>query len=190
MSHTGTTIDDRLAAWLAQQRLFFVATAPLSADGHINVSPKGLDTFRILDPQTVAYLDLTGSGIETVSHVKENGRIVIMFCAFEGPPKIVRIYGQGEVIEPSNAEFTALLALFPEQPGVRSILRIHVNRVADSCGFGVPLYEHRGERTLLGDWATKKGPEGIAEYQQTKNARSIDDLPGLQAATSAGGGHP
>ena len=179
MGHIGTTIDDRLADWLKQQRLFFVGTAPLSADGHVNISPKGLDSLRILDPQTVAYLDLTGSGIETVAHVRENGRIVLMFCAFEGAPKIVRLHGQGEVIEPGHDDFASLLALFPQQPGVRSIIRVRVIRAADTCGFGVPLFEYQGERTTLADWARKIGPEEIAAYQQKKNAESLDGLPGL-----------
>jgi len=179
MGHTGTKIDDHLHAWLSQQRLFFVATAPLAADGLINVSPKGLDTFRVLDPQTVAYLDLTGSGIETVAHVKENGRIVLMFCALEGSPKIVRLYGSGEVIEPQQPEFQQLLGLFPEQPGTRSIVRVALTRVADSCGFGVPLFSFAGERTTLGDWAKKIGPEEVAAYQQKKNTQSLDGLPGL-----------
>jgi len=179
MGHIGNTIDDHLQTWLAQQRLFFVATAPLSGDGLINVSPKGLDTFRVLDPQTVAYLDLTGSGIETVAQVKENGRIVLMFCALEGPPKIVRLYGRGEVVEPGQPEFQPLLSQFPEQLGTRSIIRVALTRVADSCGFGVPLFSFQGERTALGDWARKIGPEAIAGYQQKKNAHSLDGLPGL-----------
>lgn len=179
MGHTGTTIDDHLLAWLTQQRLFFVATAPLAADGLVNVSPKGLDTFRVLDPQTVAYLDLTGSGIETVAHIKENGRIVLMFCELEGPPKIVRLHGHGEAIEPIHADFSNLLNQFPEQPGVRSIVRVSLTRVADSCGFGVPLFEYRGERTTLGDWARKKGPQEVAAYQRAKNLKSLDGLPGL-----------
>jgi hypothetical protein len=179
MGHIGTEIDNHLLAWLKQQRLFFVATAPLSADGLINVSPKGLDTFRVLDPQTVAYLDLTGSGIETVAHVKENSRIVLMFCALEGPPKIVRLYGRGEVVEPGQSDFQPLLSQFPEQPGTRSIVRVTLTRVADSCGFGVPLFAFQGERTALGDWARKIGPEEIAAYQQKKNGHSLDGLPGL-----------
>lgn len=186
MGHTGTTIDDHLRTWLAQQRMFFVATAPLAADGLLNVSPKGLDTFRVLNPQTVAYLDLTGSGIETVAHVKENGRIVIMFCAFEGAPKIVRLYGHGQAFEPADEGFAEMLSEFPEQPGVRSIVRVQLTRVADSCGFGVPQYEYRGERTQLGDWALKKGPAAIAAYQQAKNTRSVDNLPGLTAAPLEG----
>ena len=139
-------IPDKLAEFIARQKMFFIATAPLAQDGLVNLSPKGLDSFRILDPRTVAYLDLTGSGIETVAHLKENGRVVIMFCAFDGPPNIVRLYGQGEVIEPSHAEFDALRLLFPNHPGTRSIIRVRLTRVSDSCGYGVPKYVFDGHR--------------------------------------------
>ena len=172
-------IDEPMAAFLRQQHVFFVATAPVAPEGHVNVSPKGQATFAILDPKTVAYLDLTGSGIETVSHLKENGRIVLMFCAFEGPPKIVRLHGLGEVIEPVDAEYAALRARFGDHFGVRSIVRVHLKRVADSCGYAVPLYEYRGDREQLSKWAEKKGAE-IDEYRAKNNARSIDGLPGLR----------
>lgn len=146
----------------------------------MNLSPKGLDSLRVLDERTVAYADLVGSGIETVAHLKENGRIVLMFCAFEGAPKIVRLHGRGEVLEPDDAEFESLRPLFPDYAGLRTIIRIHCTRISDSCGFGVPLYEFQGHRDQLTSWAKKQGPENIAQYQRKKNARSIEGLPGLR----------
>jgi hypothetical protein len=173
-------IDDRLARFLGRQHVFFVATAPRADDGHLNLSPKGLDgTFAVLDLHTVAYLDLTGSGVETIAHLRENGRIVVMFCAFNGPPRIVRLYGKGQSLLPGDPSFTSLLDRFPQHPGVRSIIRVDVARVADSCGFGVPLMRFEGERSQLDEWAERKGPAGIARYQGDKNAASIDGLPGL-----------
>ena len=177
-------IDEPLAAFLSRQRLFFVATAPLGADGHLNLSPKGLDTFRILDPTTVAWLDLTGSGIETLAHLRENGRIVILFCAFEGPPKIVRLHGRGTAVTPDEPAFPDLLGAFPRYEGVRSIVRVALDRISDSCGYGVPEHRYAGERSQLGDWARRKGPDGIARYQEEHNARSIDGLPGLETKRS------
>jgi hypothetical protein len=159
--------------------MFFVASAPLDPAGHVNLSPKGLDTFRILDPGTVAYLDLTGSGIETVAHLKENGRIVIMFCAFQGPPNILRLHGRGRVVE-ADAEFDALRALFPEFEGVRSVIVVEITRVSDSCGFAVPLLRYEGEREQLQAWAKKKGAEGLKDYRAAKNSQSIDGLRGLE----------
>jgi hypothetical protein len=172
-------IDEPLAAWIRQQRVFFVATAPSGADGHVNCSPKGGDAFRVIGPRTVAYQDFTGSGVETIAHLKENGRIVIMFCAFDGPPKIVRLHGRGTIVAPGHPEFSPLRAQFPEHPGTRAFITIDVTRVSDSCGFGVPRFEHRGDRDALETWATSKGPGQLTEYRREKNARSIDDLPGL-----------
>lgn len=173
-------IGGSLASFLTAQHVFFVATAPLDADGHVNLSPKGLDgTFAVLDRHTVAYLDLTGSGIETVAHLRENGRVVLMFCAFEGRPRIVRLHGRGEPVLASDPRFPALARRFPPHPGVRSVIRVEVRRVADSCGFGVPLLRFVGERRQLDEWAEGKGPAGIASYQATRNAESIDGLPGL-----------
>ena len=172
-------IDDDLAAWLAQQRVFFVATAPLAADGHVNLSPKGLDTFRVLDPRTVAWLDLTGSGAETIAHLRQNGRITLMFCAFDGPPRIVRVQGRGDVVVPGDDEFDELLPRFPPQLGVRTILRVAVRRVAKSCGFGVPEMSFVRERERMRTWAQEKGEEGVAQYQRTHNEKSIDGLPAL-----------
>ena len=128
---------------------FFVATAPVALDGHVNLSPKGHDSFRVLAPREVAYLDLCGSGAETIAHVRENGRITLLFCAFEGPPKIVRLYGRARIVEPLDADFAALAARFPSHPGTRSIVHVTLERIADSCGFGMPLFRHEGERTTL-----------------------------------------
>jgi len=173
-------IEPATAEWLADQHVFFVATAPLAGDGHVNCSPKG-GPFRVLDPHTVAYPDRTGSGAETVAHLKENGRIVLMFCAFAGPPRIVRLHGTGEVVFPDHPDFPVLAARFPEDPGTRAVIRVRVGRVADSCGYGVPLYEFQGERDTLEKWAKKKGPEGLAQYRRDKNAVSIDGLPAIEA---------
>ena len=176
-------ITDELAAFIAAQRVFFVATAPTDG-GHVNVSPKGLDTFAVLDSNTVAYLDLTGSGVETVAHLRENGRITIMFCAFAGKPNIVRLYGRGEVLATGEPEAEALLPRFGEYPGARSVIRVQVDRVSTSCGYGVPLLGYEGERDQLLQFAERRGPDGLAEYREEKNAVSIDGLPGLGAADS------
>jgi hypothetical protein len=179
-------IDEGLAGFLGKQHVFFVGTAPSSPDGHLNVSPKGLDTFRVLGPKTVAYLDLTGSGVETVAHLRENGRVTLMFCAFEGRPLIVRLYGRGRVVEPGDADWGELISHFPEYPGVRSVIVVSVERVADSCGYAVPLYEYRGERSQLIDYARNKGPEGMEEYKVRKNRASIDGLAGLRSVGGEG----
>ena len=176
-------ITDELAAFIAAQRVFFVATAPTDG-GHVNLSPKGLDTFTVLDPSTVAYLDLTGSGIETVAHLRENGRITIMFCAFDGKPNIVRLYGRGEVLPTGEPEADALLPRFGEYPGARSVIRVRVDRVSTSCGYGVPLLEYAGERDELLKFAERRGPEGLVEYREDKNAVSIDGLAGLSPTDS------
>jgi hypothetical protein len=173
-------IDERLAEWIGSQHLFFVATASLSLEGSVNLSPKGLDSFSILDPHTVAYLDLVGSGAETVAHLRENGRITILFCSFEGSPRLLRLYGRGEVHEPGDEGFETLLARFPQYPGLRSIIRVSVTRIADSCGFGVPLYRFEGERTQLRAWAERKGEKGLREYQLENNRVSVDGLPALR----------
>ncbi len=177
-------VYDRLNAHLEEfirdQHMFFVATAPLDAGGHVNVSPKGLDTFEVLDGQTVAYLDFIGSGVETVAHLRENGRIVILFCAFEGPPKIVRLHGQGDVIEPHHPEFEALAARFPDYAAVRSVIRVRCDRISDSCGFGVPLHEYQDERTQLPDWAERQGEDGLRDFEEKHSRQSVDGLPGLQ----------
>ena len=172
-------ITDDLAVFIRAQHVFFVASAPLDAEGHVNLSPKGLDSFRILGPRQVAYQDFTGSGVETIAHLKENGRLVIMFCAFEGRPKIVRLHGRGEVIEPSNPEFASLVSSFPSR-ATRSVIRMDVTRIATSCGFGVPLMSYEGERTELDEWAARKGDAGLADYRAAKNVTSLDGLPGVK----------
>jgi hypothetical protein len=172
-------IDGHLREFIEAQRMFFVGSAPLDRDGHVNVSPKGGDSFRILGPATVAYIDYTGSGVETIAHLRENRRIVVMFCAFEGPPNVVRLHGRGEVIEPHEAEFPALLRLFNPDPGVRAIIRIDVDRVSSSCGYAVPRCRYEGQRTQLAEWASHKGEDGLKKYRAEKNATSIDGLPAL-----------
>ncbi|MDE2606762.1 MAG: pyridoxamine 5'-phosphate oxidase family protein [Burkholderiales bacterium] len=178
MGKTYAAITPELGAWLTRQPVFFVATAPLSRDGHVNCSPKGLDTFRVLGPTTVAYADLTGSGAETAAHLEENGRIVLMFCAFSGPPRIVRLHGRGEAIVRSSAEWTEASAGFPSHPGTRAIIRVHVTRVSDSCGYSVPNMDLVGERDTLQRWVQTKGAANLPAYRREKNARSIDGLPG------------
>jgi hypothetical protein len=174
-------IDADLEAFIAAQKVFFVATAPSGAEGHVNCSPKGLDSLRVLGPRSVVYLDRVGSGVETIAHVRDNGRIVLMFCAFEGPPKILRLHGQGRIVEPGDDAFADLLARFDcDVLGVRAFVCVEVTRVADACGFGVPLYRYEGEREQLLGSAKKKGPERMADYQRQKNARSIDGLEGLR----------
>jgi hypothetical protein len=172
-------IDDAARQFIEAQHVFFVASAPLNAAGHVNLSPKGLDTFRILGSTTVAYLDFTGSGVETIAHLKENGRIVLMFCAVQGPPNIFRLYGHGRVVEPHQAEFAALAQSFPNHEHVRSIIVVELTRVTDSCGYGVPLFKYEGERTQLEAWARHRGPEGLKAYRQEKNRSSIDGLTGI-----------
>ena len=176
-------IDDTLRAFIEAQHVFFVATAPAGAAGHVNLSPKGLDTFRILGPTTVAYLDFVGSGAETIAHLRENGRLVVMLCAFDGPPKIVRLYGRGTVVEPADAEFAALRDRFPPARGVRSVIRAELDRITDSCGYGVPRYRYDGARTQIDEWAVRKGDDGVHAYQREHNVRSIDGLPALRWPT-------
>ena len=173
-------ITSELAAWLGQQKMFFVATAPLSATGLVNTSPKGMDTFRILGPTEVGYLDLTGSGVETIAHLNENARIVLMFCAFTGPPRIVRLHGRGTVVAAHSAEFNTLRQHFPEIPGARSVVHVALSRISDSCGYAVPRYEHVGDRDTLVRWATSKGSAGLEAYRAETNIKSIDGLPGLE----------
>ena len=179
MSKTYDEITPELAEWMTAQHVFFVATAPLSADGHVNCSPKGLDTFRVLNPRAVAYLDLTGSGAETISHLRENGRIVFMFCEMSGTPKIVRLHGNGRVVLPDTDEWQSQVHRFPQHPGARTVVIAEITRVSDSCGFGVPKYEYARERRGLTTWAESKGIEGRAQYRGEKNSKSIDGLPGL-----------
>jgi hypothetical protein len=171
-------LSPELQTWLLKQQVFFVATAPLSRGGHVNCSPKGGDTFRILNDHEVAYLDLTGSGIETVAHLQENGRIVIMFCAFSGPPKIVRLHGIGQTLYPQHPDFSDLGRSFPAHPATRAIVRVKVTRISDSCGHGVPQFEFIAPRELISQWSAAKGAQGLAEYRSEKNRASIDGIPG------------
>ena len=170
-------IDDRLAAWIGRQRMFFVGTAPSGDSGHVNVSPKGpIESLRILDPHTVAYLDVIGSGAETIAHLRENGRIVVMFCAFQGPPRILRLHGRGEVLPPDALEF----GVEPPPGTERAIIRVAVERIADSCGYGVPVMEYVGTRPQYAAWAeAKQRTGGLDEYVARHNARSIDGLPAV-----------
>jgi Pyridoxamine 5'-phosphate oxidase len=173
-------IGPELRAFLERQPMFFVATAPLTPDGHVNVSPKGLDgTFAVVDPHRVAYLDLTGSGIETVAHVRENARITLMFCAFDGPARIVRLSGRGAVAtceEPGLAEHAARLDTYP---GARAVVTVELDRVADSCGYGVPRMTLVGQRERLVTALESRGVAGLADYRAERNAFSIDGLPGI-----------
>lgn len=178
-------IDERMAAWIERQPVFFVATAPLSGDGLVNVSPKATrGTFRVLDEQTFGYVDLTGSGIETVAHLRENGRICVMFCSFDGRPTILRLHGTGSVVALGEPGFDTACAPFadavaPRAPAVRAVVTVDVHRIADSCGYGVPLMDLRAERDVLDSWAEKKGPDRLQRYRAERNAASLDDLPGL-----------
>ena len=181
MGKTFEAIDDKLAAFIGDQQMFFVASAPLSGGGLVNLSPKGLFDLRILDPQTVVYLDLTGSGAETIAHMKENGRLVIMFCAFGEAPKILRLHGCGEVVENGDEEFDELRALYPETVGLRSFIKLHVEHIADSCGWGVPMYEYQGQRDTYPRYVEQKGAEGIRKGQLKSNMTSLDGLPALRA---------
>lgn len=174
-------ITPELQEWIERQRMFFVATAPSGSEGHINCSPKGLDTFRVLGPKTVGYLDLTGSGAETIAHLRENGRVCLMFCAFEGPPNIVRLHGRGTVVTEASGEWAELRPKFPEFLGARSIILVEADRISDSCGYAVPRYEFTGERDTLTKWGQTKGEEALVAYQQENNLQSIDGLPALEA---------
>jgi hypothetical protein len=163
--------------FIRAQHVFFVGSAPLSAEGHVNISPKGLDSFRILSSNKVAYLDLTGSGNETSAHLEENGRITLMFCAFDGPPNVVRLFGQGRTVVPTMPEWDELSVLFPTYPGIRQIIMVEVTRVGTSCGYAVPFFEYQGERETLFRWAEKKGDDGLEKYRHDKNRKSMDGLP-------------
>ena len=174
-----TEINPKLQAWIEQQHMFFVSTAPLAADGLLNCSPKGLDSLRVLDPHRMAYLDIGGSGIETVAHLKENGRIVIMMCAFTGPPKIYRFYGEGSVIEPQDEGFDDMLGKLPSLPAARNIIVIEVERIIDSCGYGVPLYDFQRDRDSMENYYGSKTEQEVSAYRRERNSSSLDGLSGL-----------
>jgi hypothetical protein len=191
MARTYGQIDEHMREWIARQPMFFVASAPLAEDGHVNVSPKGPGgTLRVLGPDRVAYLDLVGSGAETIAHLRENGRIVVMFCAFEGPPRIVRLHGRGEIVLPGDERYEPLLAeaAFEETTvpeGRRAIVLVEVTRISSSCGYGVPLMDFAGERPHMDASKRKRlrtgGPDAIVRYQQEYNRESIDGLPAVPA---------
>ena len=173
------SVDEATKQFIEEQPMFFVATAPLDAHGHINLSPKGLDTLRVLSSDRLAYLDLTGSGAETIAHLRENGRVVLMFCAFQGRPKILRIHGRGRVVEHTEPEFAAWREQFSSWDGARAVIVIEDLRVSDSCGFGVPVLKFENDRPQLPAWAQDKGPEGLKKYRAEKNRTSLDGLPGI-----------
>ena len=179
MSATYDALNDKLIDFIRAQKMFFVATAPLSAEGSVNLSPKGYDSFVVIDHFTVAYLDLGGSGIETHAHVRENGRITFMFCAFEGAANIVRIYGKAEAFSFADPEFAALRPLFPMPQAARGIIRCRITRVTDACGWGVPFYDYRGEREQLTRYIDHKAPGEWLESRYQRNAKTLDGQPGL-----------
>ncbi len=177
MGNFSDTIAAKHQTFIEHQKMFFVATAPLGAGTHINLSPKGMDSFKVLSPTRVAYLDLVGSGNETSAHILENSRITFMFCAFDGPPNILRLYGNGYTVLPQDTEWEDLSAHFTVYPGTRQIIVADVFKVQTSCGFSVPLYEYSGERDHAEKWAAKKGADGLQQYMQDKNRVSLDGLP-------------
>ncbi len=168
-------ITDPLQSFIEQQQIFFVGTA--AAEGRVNVSPKGMDSLRVLGPNRVVWLSVTGSGNESAAHIAENGRMTVMFCSFEGAPMILRLYGQAQTIYPRDAQWDALIGKFPPMPGTRQLFDLTVEMVQTSCGMAVPLYEHQENREQLNKWAQQKGPDGIEAYWQEKNQVSIDGMP-------------
>jgi Pyridoxamine 5'-phosphate oxidase len=168
-------IDDKIRKFIGEQKMFFTASA--ANEGRINLSPKGIDTFRVLDENTVCYLDLTGSGNETAAHIAQNGRLTIMFCSFAGAPLILRLYGKGETVHQSAERWNELSKLFADYAGMRQFIVLHVESLQTSCGFGIPLYEYKEDRTKLIEWAKNKGEDGINQYWREKNQTSIDGLP-------------
>ena len=178
MGDVHEALDDELIAWMERQHVFFVATAPAEG-GHVNLSPKGHDALRVLDDRTVAYLDLTGSGAETIAHVRENGRMTIMFCAFEGPPRILRLYGRGTAHAMGTPRYATLVDRFEPIVGARAIIELAIDRVQTSCGYAVPRLDYREERPTLQQWAARKGGEGLQAYWADKNVVSIDGIPAL-----------
>ncbi len=165
-------LNPDLSDFIRRQRIYFTASA--STAGRINLSPKGMDTFRILSDTKVAYLDLTGSGNETSAHLLRDGRLTIMFCSFDAKPVILRLYGKGSVVRPRDPAWADLIAHFEEMPGQRQIILLKIESLQTSCGFAVPRYEHVEDRPMLNDWAAKKGEDGIREYWEKKNQVSID----------------
>jgi Pyridoxamine 5'-phosphate oxidase len=185
MGNTYARIDERLKRYVESQPVFFVATAPIDG-GHVNCSPKGNQgTFKVLDDRRIAYLDLTGSGVETIAHVRQNRRIVVMFCSFAGPPRIVRFHGDADVVSEADTRFADLKGQFRADPGARAVIVVAVERISDSCGYGVPIMEFKRHRDNLDHWVTKKGgSDGLAAYRAEANATSIDGLPGWDGLVS------
>jgi hypothetical protein len=173
-------IDERIKKWIGLQKVFFVATAPLDPNGHINCSPKDGYSIRVLDNKTLVYLDLIGSGVETIAHIRENRRIIVMMCAFEGAPMIMRFHGIGEIIEKDNPDFEGLKPLFDSEVGIRSFIKVHLDRISDSCGFGVPVMEFKQHRKQLRTFNERNGEEKLADYKIQHNSLSIDRLPGVR----------
>ncbi len=181
-------IDEPLRAWIERQHVMFVGTAATALDATVNVSPKGTPgTFAVLDDRRCAYLDLTGSGAETIAHLRDNGRITLMWTAFEGPARIVRVHGRGRVVLPGDADWTALLAHFDEQRGQRAVIEVTAERISDSCGYSVPLMEFTGDRDRLAKWSAARSDDDLAEYRVKKNTTSIDGLPALSGGDAQSG---
>ena len=183
MPKTYSIIDDAMKAFIESQHVFFVGTAPSDSDGHVNLSPKGMEALKVTNPDSVAYLDYVGNGVETIAHLRDNGRIVIMMCAFEGDPKIVRLHGHGEVIEPPDDEFAELISRFGDngsQRGLRAVIQIKVDQVRESSGNGVPLYSFQGQRSQWNEWAAHRSDEALRRYQREENVLSVDGLPALK----------
>lgn len=178
MGKVHPAIDDRVREFIERQPVFFVATAPSGDGGHVNLSPKGLaDTFVVVDEHTVAYLDLTASGAETIAHVRQNGRITLMFCSFERTPNVVRLHGAGRVVGRYDDDFADWARRFPENAATRAVIVVDVERVSDSCGYALPLMTLDSERDLLTPNMERRGSDGIVDYRRQKNRRSIDGLP-------------
>lgn len=188
MGRTYPAIDVRLAQFLLSQPVFFVASAPLAGDGLVNCSPKSNNgELAVLDPHRLAYLDRTGSGVETIAHLRENGRLVLMFCAFEGKPRIVRVHGRGTVVTRDDDDYAALASRFTTDRliGVRSVVVLDAERISDSCGYGVPLMDFQAHRSQMPEWVDRKGEEGLRLYRAEHNAVSLDGLPGLEGLMGA-----
>ena len=168
-------LSDELQTWITQQHVFFVGSA--AASGRVNISPKGQDSLRILDANTLLWLNLTGSGNETAAHIYDTNRLTLMWCAFEGPPRILRVYGQAEIIHPRDSAWSACTATLPAPLGARQYFKVHIDLVQTSCGYAVPLMDYEADRDVLTRWAEKRGAEGVAEYWAEKNTHSLDGLP-------------
>lgn len=188
MAHVFEEIDAALRRWIAAQPMWFVATAPLAAEGHVNVSPRGGDSLSVLGPHRVAWVDFTGSGVETIAHLRENGRVCLLFASFTTRPRLVRLHGTGTVHEPGSRVFEEITAAHPDNPSTRAVITVDVARVSDACGWGVPVMDLvTTDRGLIHQYADKKGPDGIAAYRRDENAQSLDGLPGVTTAPAAGG---